>query len=85
MATLEHVELSGGVVTWSTSSRASGRTVNADLIGKQRFFVEVVTDDSRYCLWDGAGYGEAIEIAEKTRLSLEIDAPVLDTVMGDAK
>lgn len=85
MALPEHVELSGGVVTWATTSRASGRTVNAGLIGKQRFYVEVVTSDSRYCLWDGDGYGDAIEMAEKTRLSLGIAEAVHDTVVRAAE
>jgi len=80
----EHIELSGGIVTWSTSDRAAGRTINAELIGKQRFFVEVVTDDSRYCLWDGADYDEAIRMAEETRHSLNLEAPVRDTVAGGA-
>ena len=82
MAPAEFIELTGGIVTRSTTVSARGAYVNPAHLGQMRFFLSHTDDRGEYYLWDGASYDEAIRIAEKMRRGLGVSEPVRDTVMG---
>jgi len=71
MENVSHIEIDGGTISGPTViETATGKRTLPTLIGSYRYFVSVIEDDGgRICMWDGAGYAEALREADELKAS----------------
>ena len=78
----ELIELTGGLVTKSTTITARGAYVDPAHIGHLRFYVSYIEPEGEWHLWDGASYDDAIIVAENARRMFGVSELVRDLVGG---
>ncbi len=79
-----HIEIIGGVVSSATITDHSGTRDEPALVGKHRYFVDVVGKDGhRTGMWDGESHNEAREEADILRRDFKV-VQILDLTVRAA-
>ncbi len=79
-----HIEIVGGIVSDATITDANGTRDAPELVGKHRYFVDVVDKGGvRVGMWDGESHAAAREEADVLRHDFKV-VQVLDLTVGRA-
>lgn len=79
-----HIEIVGGLVNSATVTDADGTRNAPELVGKYRYFVDVVgKDGTRTGMWDGESHETARQEADFLRRDFKV-VQILDLTVGRA-
>ncbi|ALJ98238.1 hypothetical protein BiPBO1_24 [Brucella phage BiPBO1] len=68
-----HIEINGGIVKSASVTDDKGTRILADMIGRERFYVDVIeADGGSIGLWDGEDYAEAKREANSLRFTFRV-------------